>query len=88
MQSKHLFVIQKLRLIGFTSFGFYQNTLHDIRNNATKLHSYKTDLTPNCKFQQCFSDILKISRENEDIYHLLGFAESDGFWPTSITDTE
>ena len=32
--SKHLFVIQKFRLIGSTSFGFAQNTLHGFQNTV------------------------------------------------------
>ena len=32
MVSKHLYVMEKLGLIGSTSFGFAQNTLHDFRN--------------------------------------------------------
>ena len=29
VQSKHLFVIEKLSLIGFTSFSFAQTTIHN-----------------------------------------------------------
>ena len=36
--SKHLFVIETLDLIGFTFFGFAQNTMHDFQN--TVLNSY------------------------------------------------
>ena len=32
--SKHLFVIQKLRLIRSTSFGFAQNTMYDFQNTV------------------------------------------------------
>ena len=32
--SKHLYVLQKLSLIGSTSFGFAQNTLHDFGNTV------------------------------------------------------
>ena len=35
--SKHLFVVEKLSLIGSTYFGFAQNTIHDFQN--TKLNS-------------------------------------------------
>ena len=37
MLLKHLFVIQKLRLIGSTFFGFAQNSLHDFQNTVYEL---------------------------------------------------
>ena len=40
MQSKHLFVKEKLSLTVFTSFGFAQNTLHDFRNTVLPLECH------------------------------------------------
>ena len=37
MLSKHIFLTQKLRLIGSTFFGFAQNSLHDFHNMVYEL---------------------------------------------------
>ena len=63
MLSKHLFVTQKLRLIGSTNFGFAQNILHDIQNTVLNSQS-------GIVFYKCHRKREQISLKLEFIYGL------------------